>query len=74
MKQSSTKDNFTSKQTDVFISLNPFTPHDINDLCSVCLQTLSNTEIAKCKHTFCYKCITRWTQVVPNCPLCRTYL
>ena len=42
--------------------------------CSICLESLVNTEIyeSKCKHFFHRKCIDKWLDKDNRCPLCRT--
>ncbi len=40
--------------------------------CCICLENcLLNGCIDPCKHTFCFKCIKKWSKVNNTCPICR---
>ncbi|CAG7824982.1 unnamed protein product [Allacma fusca] len=42
--------------------------------CSICLDTLSQPEVTKCGHTFCYGCIRQHIKHNSQCPLCKANL
>tara|TARA_B100000524_G_C23558987_1_gene337590 strand:- start:31 stop:699 length:669 start_codon:yes stop_codon:yes gene_type:complete len=45
--------------------------------CGVCMESISDTSVFTCSHTFCRSCITTWINIcnsqsqLPSCPLCR---
>lgn len=42
--------------------------------CAICYDALTNEVSLRCGHTFCRRCIDRWTQTQSNssrCPMCR---
>uniref|UniRef100_A0A493U0J6 RING-type E3 ubiquitin transferase n=1 Tax=Anas platyrhynchos platyrhynchos TaxID=8840 RepID=A0A493U0J6_ANAPP len=40
--------------------------------CPICLDTWSNAGyVLPCLHRFCFKCIQRWAERKPECPLCK---
>ncbi|KAI6058215.1 E3 ubiquitin-protein ligase Topors-like isoform X1 [Aix galericulata] len=40
--------------------------------CPICLDTCSNAGyVLPCLHRFCFKCIHRWAERKPECPLCK---
>lgn len=40
--------------------------------CSICLQQYKNAATLPCDHTFCFECISCWSNTSRKCPLCRT--
>jgi len=42
--------------------------------CSVCFEDSYFSKVLDCKHHFCFKCITEWTTIISNCPMCRTQI
>jgi len=47
----------------------------MNDECSICLDKLDkNIFILKCNHKFHKECLSRWLNVNPSCPLCRSII
>ena len=52
----------------------PVKPDISNELCSICLEKLTNDcpRAHPCHHVFHQECITRWTKEKRKCPYCRT--
>lgn len=43
--------------------------------CPICLHhCVDPTILDNCKHIFCFECITEWTRLKPECPLCKCAL
>ena len=46
-----------------------------DQICSICLTAYEITddiyESKACKHNFHFRCINRWLNINPSCPLCR---
>ncbi|XP_015922993.1 LON peptidase N-terminal domain and RING finger protein 1-like [Parasteatoda tepidariorum] len=42
--------------------------------CSLCLQTFLEPITTSCGHTFCRRCLLRWFDHKPSCPLCKSHL
>ena len=42
--------------------------------CSICIEMLLQPMITNCGHSFCNKCLARWTQESSTCPECRNEL
>jgi len=41
--------------------------------CNICLDTIKNkATLDGCTHTFCRKCIVKWSNTSNTCPCCRT--
>lgn len=44
----------------------------LDERCPICLDTWSNAGyVLPCLHRFCFKCIHRWAERKPKCPLCK---
>ncbi|QPI70173.1 ubiquitin E3 ligase ICP0 [Equid herpesvirus 6] len=44
-----------------------------DDPCAICLEPPEDVSAAlPCLHRFCYACLTRWVDLNPRCPLCKT--
>ena len=43
----------------------------INEICSICMDTISLPLLTQCGHLFCSNCITPWIQTNKNCPICK---
>ncbi|KAI9561113.1 hypothetical protein GHT06_012069 [Daphnia sinensis] len=39
--------------------------------CPICLEPCVDKFALTCCHTFCYKCLVRWTRIKLQCPMCR---
>ncbi|KAL3104160.1 hypothetical protein niasHS_002187 [Heterodera schachtii] len=40
--------------------------------CPICLHVWNDpTVLDNCQHIFCFECITEWTRLKPECPLCK---
>lgn len=42
--------------------------------CPICISKLSSTALAtlvRCKHNFCFDCITAWLDISQTCPICK---
>jgi predicted amidophosphoribosyltransferase len=39
--------------------------------CPICYEKVKNEIILSCNHTFCGKCIKKWSNNKKTCPLCR---
>lgn len=51
------------------------TTHGFYNDCSICFEIFKKSEDVKelaCKHIYHPKCIDRWLQSHPNCPICRS--
>uniref|UniRef100_A0A663ESU3 RING-type E3 ubiquitin transferase n=1 Tax=Aquila chrysaetos chrysaetos TaxID=223781 RepID=A0A663ESU3_AQUCH len=45
---------------------------DREERCPICLDTWDDAACAMpCLHRFCFSCIRRWTDIKPECPLCK---
>ena len=48
-------------------------PKRKRDNCSICLSSIRNeASLDSCSHTFCRKCIIKWSETEKTCPQCRT--
>ena len=48
---------------------------DLDDVCSICLDTINENNLCKtnCNHSYCKSCIDRWfDKQKVSCPMCRT--
>ncbi|XP_045034689.1 uncharacterized protein LOC123475741 [Daphnia magna] len=39
--------------------------------CPICLEPYVDKYWLSCCHTFCYKCLVKWTRIKLQCPMCR---
>ncbi|KZS18043.1 RING finger 141-like protein [Daphnia magna] len=39
--------------------------------CPICLEPYVDKYWLNCCHTFCYKCLVKWTRIKLQCPMCR---
>ncbi|CAN0330390.1 unnamed protein product [Bubo scandiacus] len=40
--------------------------------CPICLDSWDDAAyVMPCVHRFCYRCILRWAETKPECPLCK---
>uniref|UniRef100_A0A8C3PIG2 RING-type E3 ubiquitin transferase n=1 Tax=Calidris pygmaea TaxID=425635 RepID=A0A8C3PIG2_9CHAR len=45
---------------------------ELDDRCPICLDSWEEpSHLMPCLHRFCYRCILRWAQSKPECPLCK---
>ena len=53
-----------------------FTRQWESESCSICCEGLGNSDftVLGCKHAFHIECLTKWSRVRANCPMCRTRL
>lgn len=43
-----------------------------DSMCAICYEDIKNiTQLKKCKHYFCEKCIEKWITYNSTCPMCR---
>jgi hypothetical protein len=59
--------------------LTPVEPHDVlasaGAICPVCDDVVvSPVHVFPCLHVFCDACISSWSSIKPNCPVCRCVL
>jgi hypothetical protein len=48
-------------------------PEPKRKTCSVCISLIRNeASLDNCSHTFCRKCIMKWSETENTCPQCRT--
>ena len=47
---------------------------DVEFLCPICFEMLSEAHMTKCGHTFCYNCILRSLEQSNRCPKCNFHL
>ena len=41
------------------------------EICSICHgKFINKSKTGSCCHEFCFKCISQWVKIKPNCPLC----
>lgn len=44
-------------------------------VCTICLEEIRDEDLCflnNCTHSFCFKCIDKWSSENKNCPLCRS--
>ena len=48
-------------------------PNDNHDDCSICLRAINKglVKTTPCGHCFHPKCLNKWTEMKPTCPVCR---
>uniref|UniRef100_A0A8B9GIK9 RING-type E3 ubiquitin transferase n=1 Tax=Amazona collaria TaxID=241587 RepID=A0A8B9GIK9_9PSIT len=45
---------------------------ELEDRCPICLDSCEKISyVMPCLHHFCYRCILRWAETKPECPLCK---
>lgn len=45
---------------------------DKGNQCNICLNPISNVATLKeCSHSFCFDCISKWSQYSTECPICK---
>lgn len=49
------------------------TPSTAN-VCPICLSTLTNPTVTRCRHTFCHECISTHLESRNTCPICASFL
>tara|TARA_Y100000389_G_C17434570_1_gene504697 strand:+ start:142 stop:1032 length:891 start_codon:yes stop_codon:yes gene_type:complete len=46
-----------------------------NNVCMICMNEFDKKSITSCcKNSFCFKCICKWIDVNPSCPVCKSRL
>uniref|UniRef100_A0A915JA46 RING-type domain-containing protein n=1 Tax=Romanomermis culicivorax TaxID=13658 RepID=A0A915JA46_ROMCU len=48
--------------------------NDLQDVCAICYQELSEAKITPCRHYFHAYCLKKWLYVQQSCPMCQTTL
>ena len=43
---------------------------ELNDICSICYQDMTNAKITACQHYFHGTCLKKWLYVTEKCPMC----
>ncbi len=43
---------------------------DLTNNCLICLETVTQSVATMCGHLFCLKCIHKWIETKPVCPVC----
>uniref|UniRef100_A0A493TUH7 RING-type E3 ubiquitin transferase n=1 Tax=Anas platyrhynchos platyrhynchos TaxID=8840 RepID=A0A493TUH7_ANAPP len=44
----------------------------LDSRCPICLDSWDNASyVLPCLHQFCFRCIQRWAESKPECPLCK---
>ena len=60
----------TTDTTNFFNSL--FIEPECTGECPVCIESnFLQYNLKRCRHGFCWKCITTWVREMPTCPMCR---
>ena len=44
--------------------------NQLNDICSICYQSMSSAKITHCEHYFHELCLRKWLYVQETCPMC----
>jgi hypothetical protein len=56
----------------------PFQKTDATDVCAICYESVTSSEVLPCGHMFCTRCIHKWAEECRRssrpsiCPMCRT--
>ena len=45
---------------------------DLTNNCLICLETVTQSVATMCGHLFCLKCIHKWIETKPVCPVCNS--
>lgn len=60
---------------DLYLDPIPQKPLTVSYFCGICQHAIKRIDLLSmidcCCHNFCYECISNWSKVKPNCPLCR---
>ncbi|XP_052093848.1 RING finger protein 145-like [Mytilus californianus] len=48
--------------------------HALNDVCAVCLRNMKSAKVTPCNHYFHESCLTKWSYISKNFPLCSTMI
>uniref|UniRef100_A0A0A9YPP8 E3 ubiquitin-protein ligase Topors n=1 Tax=Lygus hesperus TaxID=30085 RepID=A0A0A9YPP8_LYGHE len=47
-------------------------PSSPDVVCPICLGEITNKAVTdSCLHSFCFSCLSEWSKVKPECPLCK---
>lgn len=46
----------------------------LNDVCAICLRNMKSAKVTPCNHHFHESCLTKWSYISQNCPLCSTMI
>lgn len=42
----------------------------LNDVCAICLRNMKSAKVTPCNHHLHESCLTKWSYISKNCPLC----